>query len=90
MLEPQVYRGVGTPVAPPVSDEPAIEIAESTEGFARIVAAPLPPGFGITLGNALRRALLSSLNGAAVLVFGLLPGGLMALCRDAIVKALTT
>jgi len=66
MLEPQVYRGVGTPVAPPVSDEPAIEIAESTEGFARIVAAPLPPGFGITLGNALRRALLSSLNGAAV------------------------
>ena len=31
-----------------------------------------------------------SLNGAAVLVFGLLPGGLMTLCRDAIVKALTT
>jgi len=35
------------------------------------------------------RALLS-LNGIAVLVFGLLPGGLMTLCRDAIVKALTT
>jgi len=66
MLEPQVYRGTGAPVAPQVSDEPAIEIEESTEGFARIVAAPLPPGFGITLGNALRRALLSSLNGAAV------------------------
>ena len=31
-----------------------------------------------------------SLNGAAVLLFGLLPGGLMTLCRDAIVKALTT
>jgi NADH-quinone oxidoreductase subunit N len=31
-----------------------------------------------------------SLNGAAVLVFGLLPGGLMALCGDALVKALTT
>lgn len=28
--------------------------------------APLPPGFGITLGNALRRVLLSSLPGAAV------------------------
>lgn len=27
--------------------------------------APLPPGFGLTLGNALRRALLSSLPGAA-------------------------
>ncbi len=31
-----------------------------------------------------------SLNGAAVLVFGLLPGGLMALCAQAIVKALAT
>ena len=35
------------------------------------------------------RALLS-LNGAAVLLFGLLPGGLMALCVTAIGKALTT
>jgi NADH-quinone oxidoreductase subunit N len=31
-----------------------------------------------------------SLNGVAVLVFGLLPGGLMALCAQAIVKALAT
>ena len=31
---------------------------------------------------------LLSLNGAAVLVFGLLPGGLMAICAQAIVKAL--
>ncbi len=35
------------------------------------------------------RAVLS-LNGIAVLVFGLLPGGLMALCAQAIVKALAT
>ena len=34
-------------------------------------------------------ALLAA-NGLAVLLFGVLPGGLMALCRDAIVKALTT
>ena len=33
---------------------------------------------------------LLAINGAAVLVLGLLPGGLMALCRDAIVKALTS
>ncbi len=33
---------------------------------------------------------LLALNGAAVLVFGLLPGGLMALCRDAILKALAS
>ena len=35
------------------------------------------------------RAVLS-LNGAAVLVFGLLPGGLMTLCAQAIVKAIAT
>ncbi len=33
---------------------------------------------------------LLSLNGAAVLVFGILPGGLMAMCAQAIVKALAT
>jgi len=35
------------------------------------------------------RAVLS-LNGAAVLLFGILPGGLMALCSQAIIKALAT
>jgi DNA-directed RNA polymerase subunit alpha len=34
--------------------------------FATIVAEPLERGFGLTLGNALRRILLSSLQGAAV------------------------
>ena len=33
---------------------------------ARIVAEPLERGFGVTLGNSLRRVLLSSLQGAAV------------------------
>ena len=33
---------------------------------------------------------LLAVNGAAVLMFGLLPGGLMNLCRDAIVKALSS
>jgi NADH-quinone oxidoreductase subunit N len=33
---------------------------------------------------------LLAVNGAAVLVFGLLPGGLMAMCRDAIIKALAS
>jgi DNA-directed RNA polymerase subunit alpha len=37
------------------------------EGFAaRYEASPLPAGYGVTLGNALRRVLLSSLEGAAV------------------------
>ena len=34
--------------------------------FATMVAEPLERGFGLTLGNALRRVLLSSLQGAAV------------------------
>jgi DNA-directed RNA polymerase subunit alpha len=34
--------------------------------FAQVVAEPLERGFGLTLGNALRRILLSSLQGAAV------------------------
>jgi len=69
MLESSLYRGGGTFLAPQpqqISDEAHIEVEESRDDYARIVAAPLPPGFGITLGNALRRVLLSSLQGAAV------------------------
>ncbi|HEY8352200.1 MAG TPA: DNA-directed RNA polymerase subunit alpha, partial [Sphingomonadales bacterium] len=33
---------------------------------ATVIAEPLERGFGMTLGNALRRVLLSSLQGAAV------------------------
>ena len=33
---------------------------------ATLVAEPLERGFGLTLGNALRRVLLSSLQGAAI------------------------
>jgi DNA-directed RNA polymerase subunit alpha len=47
--------------------EPArIEIEEESETYVRLVAEPLAAGFGTTLGNALRRVLLSSLPGAAV------------------------
>jgi len=67
MLEPQVFPGTPSALAQPqLSDEPQIEVEESREDFARIVAAPLPSGFGTTLGSALRRVLLSSLPGAAV------------------------
>ena len=34
--------------------------------MATVVAEPLERGFGLTLGNALRRILLSSLQGAAI------------------------
>ncbi|MDD3897083.1 MAG: DNA-directed RNA polymerase subunit alpha [Candidatus Peribacteraceae bacterium] len=41
-------------------------VAEGDESHAIFSIGPLPPGFGMTLGNALRRVLLSSLPGAAV------------------------
>lgn len=47
-------------------ESPHITTEEESETYARIVAEPLAAGFGITLGNALRRVLLASLPGAAV------------------------
>ncbi|HXG42737.1 MAG TPA: DNA-directed RNA polymerase subunit alpha [Dehalococcoidia bacterium] len=49
-----------------VLELPRIEIEEDQGDYARVVVAPLLPGFGITLGNSLRRVLLSSLPGAAI------------------------
>jgi len=45
---------------------PKIERAEGDEREGRFVVEPLPAGYGTTLGNALRRVLLSSLPGAAI------------------------
>lgn len=45
---------------------PKIECTASTQRFARFEIGPLESGYGITLGNALRRVLLSALPGAAV------------------------
>ena len=39
---------------------------ESTSSFGRFEFRPLEPGFGMTVGNALRRILLSSLEGYAI------------------------
>jgi DNA-directed RNA polymerase subunit alpha len=43
-----------------------IECVESGENFGRFLVEPLEKGFGITLGNALRRILLAYLPGTAV------------------------
>ena len=46
---------------------PNIEIAEISEDkkYGRFVVEPLERGYGTTLGNSLRRIMLSSLPGAA-------------------------
>jgi len=47
-------------------EKPQIDAGADPARKARLVAEPLERGFGVTLGNALRRVLLSSLQGAAV------------------------
>lgn len=49
-------------------ERPNIEVAEISEDkkYGRFVCEPLERGYGITLGNSLRRIMLSSLPGAAV------------------------
>lgn len=42
-------------------DKPSMSVA-----FGKLVAEPLEPGFGVTLGNAMRRVLLGAIEGTAV------------------------
>ena len=43
-----------------------VETLHESDDYGRFLIEPLERGFGVTLGNALRRVLLSSLPGAAV------------------------
>ncbi len=47
-------------------EKPQIELGADSQRKARMIAEPLERGFGVTLGNSIRRVLLSSLQGAAV------------------------
>lgn len=47
-------------------EKPRIEKVELTDSYGKFVVEPLERGYGLTLGNALRRILLSSLPGTAV------------------------
>jgi len=58
-----------------------VKVMYFDEPLAATASLPVQSG-GVTA--------LLAVNGAAVLVFGLLPGGLMAMCRDAILRALAT
>jgi len=51
-------------------EKPRITCEETGGGnFARFVIEPLEKGYGITLGNCMRRTLLSSLPGSAIIAF---------------------
>jgi DNA-directed RNA polymerase subunit alpha len=45
---------------------PKIEVVQAAENYGRFKIEPLDPGYGHTLGNALRRVLLSSIPGSAI------------------------
>ncbi|MCJ7678716.1 MAG: DNA-directed RNA polymerase subunit alpha, partial [Anaerolineales bacterium] len=45
---------------------PKIEREAVARNYGKFIISPLESGYGITVGNALRRILLSSLEGAAV------------------------
>ena len=49
-----------------IVQRPQIEIEEVGENRSRFIVEPLEPGFGYTLGNTMRRTLLSRIPGAAI------------------------
>lgn len=50
----------------PMPKSLAVDESTATATYAKFIAAPFQSGFGHTLGNSLRRVLLSSLEGAAI------------------------
>ena len=46
-------------------EKPKLECVEMSENYGKFVVEPLERGFGMTLGNSMRRVLLSSLPGVA-------------------------
>jgi DNA-directed RNA polymerase subunit alpha len=62
-MRPVIHRNWQELIKPNALD---IQAGEDRSRKATIVAEPLERGFGLTIGNALRRVLLSSLQGAAV------------------------
>lgn len=64
------FQGVNTREVAEIEEEvippPQISIVEANDRYGMFAIEPLDPGFGITIGNPLRRMLYSSLQGTAV------------------------
>jgi DNA-directed RNA polymerase subunit alpha len=50
----------------PVSLKPEVHVIESDATYGKVAIEPLQQGYGITIGNPLRRILLSSIEGSAI------------------------
>ena len=60
MTEAEIQLEPGTSLAPEITTD------RSGESYGRFIIEPLSQGFGVTLGNAIRRVLLNSLPGVAI------------------------
>ena len=56
----------GTPETSAETLKPEIRVIDSEDTYGKVAVEPLPRGFGLTIGNPLRRILLSSTNGSAI------------------------
>ena len=65
MLETSLLS-TGTAPRPPEIITPEIKVVESDGMYGKFVIEPLERGYGITLGNPVRRMLLSSVDGTAI------------------------
>ena len=64
------YNAMSLLDTPEIEEEivanPRISVAEASETYGKFVIGPLDPGYGVTLGNPLRRVLYNSLTGSAI------------------------
>ena len=65
MLETYILPPAPTEVGPEAL-KPDIRVLESENSYGKVAVEPLQRGFGLTIGNPLRRILLSSTNGSAI------------------------
>lgn len=66
MLDTSYIVATEAPDAPVVPQNPTIHLIESDGNYGKLAIEPLQRGYGITIGNPLRRILLSSIPGSAV------------------------
>jgi DNA-directed RNA polymerase subunit alpha len=67
MLTFETFSTIGATVEEPKEvPGPAITVEETDDTYGRFAVEPLPSGYGMTLGNPIRRVLYGSLPGAAV------------------------
>ncbi len=57
---------VQTAVVLDEAPKPEIRVLETQDNYGKFAVEPLEPGYGVTLGNPMRRALLTSIPGTAV------------------------